>query len=160
LLAASPLVFAVAQPALAASKKAPPTKIVKVACTTNVAIMIARGDNGVTPPVQQGSEYGSSVCGRPLGQGVQADGFTVAATGDTVAKYSLYFHGGSIHGSYDLSPQESPFNFLQVNYTGTLKVTGGTGAFVGMTGTGTMTCATLDGVHTTCTDKLKLKQKQ
>jgi len=32
-----------------------------------------------------------------------------------------------------------------------------TGTLSGITGTGTMTCKTLDGIHTTCTDRLKLK---
>jgi hypothetical protein len=36
-------------------------------------------------------------------------------------------------------------------------VTGGSGSYNGVTGTGTMKCKTLDGVHTTCTDKLELK---
>ena len=39
-----------------------------------------------------------------------------------------------------------------------LTITGGTGTYAGAKGVGTMTCKTLDGIHTTCTDKLKLKQ--
>jgi hypothetical protein len=39
-----------------------------------------------------------------------------------------------------------------------MKIIGGTGAYQGMKGTGTMTCKSLDGgVHATCNDKLKLK---
>ena len=134
------------------------TALTHVTCTTNVGIMIAPGDTGVTPPAQQGTEYGSASCGRPLGHGVQANKFTIADSGDTVANYKLYFPTGTINGTYDLTPQESQFNFLEVDYLGTLKVTGGTGPFQGAKGTGTMTCQSLDGIHTTCKDKLKLKQ--
>jgi hypothetical protein len=152
-LTASSLAFG-AVTATAAKKPAP----IHVSCTTTVGVMIADNQSGVTPPVQQGAEYGSAACGRPLGQGVQADKFNVADSGDTVANYRLYFPIGTIHGTYDLTPQESQFNFLEVDYLGTLKVTGGTGAFTGAKGAGTMTCRSLDGIHTTCKDKLKLKQ--
>jgi hypothetical protein len=160
-LSASPLAFGVVAPAVANSKTThkttPAAKAGHVTCTTNVAVTIAAGDTGVTPPAQQGTEYGTASCGKLFGPGVQTDKFTVADTGDTVADYTLYFRTGSIHGTYDLTPQEGAFNFLAVDYLGTLKVAGGTGAFQGMKGTGDMTCTSLDGIHTTCKDKLKLK---
>jgi hypothetical protein len=96
-------------------------------------------------------------CGKPLGAGVQADRFTVPASGDTVAKFTLYFATGSLHGTYDLTPQEGALNFMSVAYQGTVKVDGGTGAFQGITGTGALRCKTPDGIHTNCTDRLKLK---
>lgn len=144
--------------ALAAGKKkgkAAPTTHVK--CSTNTSIAVASGDTDVLPPVQQGSEYGTASCGK-LGRGVQSDSFNVPDSGDTIAKYWLYFPTGAVHGTYDLTPQPgTQVNFLETDWTGTLKVLGGTGAFKGAKGTGTMTCKTLDGIHTTCTDKLKLK---
>jgi hypothetical protein len=160
-LVACPLAFGVAS---AAAKTKTPTKPASkgtsVNCATNTSIQIATGDTGVTAPADQGTEYGTVVCHKLLGRGVEADTFTLAATGDNVAKYWMYFDTGAIHGSYDLTPQEGSFNdtnFLEVDYLGTLVVKGGTGAFAGVTGTGTMTCTTLDGIHTSCTDKLKLK---
>jgi len=156
-LSVSPLTFGVTAATAAKSKSAPPTTSrVKVTCTTNVGIMIAPGDTGVLPPAAQGTEYGTVQCGKLLGQGVQADTFTLAAGGDTLAHYKLYFGSGTIHGSYDLTPQESDFNFLETDYLGKLTIAGGTGAFQGLKGTGTMTCQTLDGIHTTCKLKLKL----
>jgi hypothetical protein len=147
-----PLAFGVAS-ATAASGGA----VSRVNCTTRVSIAVATGESAVTPPVAQGSEYGIASCGKLLGVGVQADTFTVADSGNTVARYALFFPTGAIHGSYVLTPQETAFNFLEVDYTGTITIKGGTGAFQGMSGTGKMTCVTLDGIHTTCRLKLKLK---
>jgi hypothetical protein len=152
-ISAIPLAFAVA----AAAANGGGANVVKVTCRTATGIMIANGEAVVTPPVQQGTEYGTASCGRQFGDGVQADTFTVPpATGDTVAKFTLYFAAGTLHGTYDLTPQEGSFNFLETDWLGTLTVKSGTGTFQGMKGTGTMKCKTLDGIHTTCTDKLKL----
>ncbi len=146
------LLASVAGTAIAASGKS----MTKVACVTKTSISIASGDTGVLPPVAQGSEFGTVSCNKMFGGGVQKDTFTVPTTGDTMAKYALYFATGTIHGTYDLTPQSSSLNFLADNWTGTLKVLGGTGAYKGVTGTGTMACSSLDEIHTTCTDKLKL----
>jgi hypothetical protein len=77
------------------------------------------------------------------------------------ASFQLYFLTGTLDGKYVLTPQEgnfSPTTFTETDYLGTLTITGGTGAYKGAKGTGTMTCTTPDGIHTTCTDKLKLKK--
>jgi hypothetical protein len=149
----------VASSATAASTKskakASPTQ--KVACSSKTSTSIPAGETSVAPPLQQGDDYGTISCAKLFGAGVQKDAFVVPASGDTVAKYWLYFGAGTLHGTYDLSPQGEPANFLETDWTGTMKVLGGTGAYKGVTGTGTMTCKTLDSVHTTCTDKLKLK---
>lgn len=155
------LLALVAGPAIAASshkaksKKSKPT-VEKVVCSTATSIAIANGDTGVSPPAAQGVEYGSAGCGAPMGGGVQKDSFTVPTSGDTLAKFAMYFGKGTVHGTYDLTPQQTTLNFLETDWTGTLKVLGGTGAYKGVTGIGTMTCKTLDGIHTSCTDKLKL----
>ncbi len=144
--------------ATAATKRAV-KPLAKVSCVTSVGIMVAPGDSGVTPPVQQGAEYGGASCGKLLGNGVQADSFNVPDSGDVLSHYRLYFRTGTLHGSYDLVPQEGSFNgsnFSEVDYLGTLTITGGTGAYQGAKGLGTMTCKTLDGIHTSCTDRLKL----
>ena len=146
-------------PAVAAvhkTKKPVKPATVNVKCVTNVGIMVANGDSAVTPPVQQGSEYGTVHCGK-WGSGVQGDSFTVPDSGDTVADFTWYLRTGTVSGHYDLTPQEGTLNFLNATYDGTLTVTGGTGTFSGIKGTGTMTCATQDGIHTSCTDKLKVK---
>ncbi len=161
-LSVIPLAFG-ATSASAATKPKPkpkPNKPITVHCSTNVGVMVAVGDTGVTPPVDQGNEYGSASCDK-FGAGVQSDSFTVPDTGDTVAAFTWYFKSGTIHGTYDLTPQEGSFtgNFLAVDYLGTLVVAGGTGTYEGVKGTGAMVCSTADGIHTTCTDKLKVKLK-
>jgi hypothetical protein len=156
-LSAVPLALGVA-PAMAASstaKKQKP-KPIETNCTTSVGIMIAAGDTGLTPPIDSGREYGTAVCGKVLGHGVQSDTFNTPDSGDNVATFTLYFQGGTIHGKYDLTPQEGGLNFLETDYLGTLTVKGGSGLYQGAKGTGTMTCQSLDGIHTTCHDKLKL----
>jgi hypothetical protein len=158
-LSTVPLALGVA-PAMAAqsSAKKQKPKPVNTTCKTDVGIMVAAGDDSVTPPVASGHEYGTAVCGKALGHGVQGDTFRVPDTGDTLATFTLYLPGGTIRGKYDLTPQEGTFNFLETDYLGTLTVKGGSGLFQGAKGSGTMTCKTLDGIHTSCTDKLKLTQ--
>ncbi len=129
----------------------------KVVCSTRTSIMVASGDNSVSPPAQQGTEYGTVSCAKLLGGGVQRDAFAVPASGDTVAKYTLYFRTGTLSGTYDLTPTGEPANFLETDWTGTMKITTGTGAFKGAEGVGTMSCKTMDGIHSTCTDKLRVK---
>lgn len=155
------LLGSVAGTALAASGKSKTkTKskpaVTHVTCSTKSTIMLANGDSSVLPPVSQGYEYGDAHCAG-LGSGAQKDSFTVPASGDTMAKYWLYLPTGTLHGTYDLTPQSNSLNFLAANWTGTLKVVGGSGAYKGVTGTGTMVCKSADQIHTTCTDKLKLK---
>jgi hypothetical protein len=142
-----------------AKPKVKPFKPFTVTCTTNVGIMIAQGDTGVVPPADQGSEYGPASCGGKLGQGIQSDTFTVPDSGDSVANWTMHFDTGTVHGAYDLTPQEGSFtgaNFTEVDYTGTMTLTGGTGVFRGAVGHGTMVCKTLDGIHTSCVDTVKV----
>jgi hypothetical protein len=150
------LLASVAGTAIAASSKSS-TKTSKAFCSVKTSIVPPAADPAVLPPASQGTEYGSAHCSGGLGHGVQADSFTVPSSGDTLARYTMYFGTGSVHGTYHLTPQSSSLNFLATNWTGTMKVTGGTGAWKGVKGTGTMKCSTADGVHTTCKDHLKLK---
>jgi hypothetical protein len=133
--------------------------VAKSTCKTDTGITVARGDNTVTPPVANGVEFGSARCGKLFGKGVERDSFQVPDSGENKATYVLYFPTGTIHGKYVLTPQEGDFgpsSFTETDYLGTLTITGGTGTYKGAKGVGTMTCKTLDGIHTTCTDKLKL----
>jgi hypothetical protein len=135
--------------------------VAKAKCKIATGITVAAGDFSVTPPVAQGVEFGSASCGKQFGKGVQKDNFIVPDSGENKANYQMYFPTGTIHGTYVLVPQEEDFNpasFTEIDYLGTLKITGGTGAYKGAKGVGTMTCQTLDAIHTTCTDKLKFKQ--
>lgn len=135
--------------------------IARAKCKIATGITVAAGDFSVTPPVAKGVEFGSASCGKAFGKGVQRDTFTVPDSGANKATYQMYFPTGTIHGKYVLVPQEGDFNpgsFTEIDYLGTLTITGGTGAYKGAKGVGTMTCKTLDAIHTACTDKLKFKQ--
>lgn len=158
-LSVCPLAFLTVSAAAASKKTKTPTKtpIHKVSCTTKTSIVIANGDTNVLPPASSGAEYGLTGCGSILGSGVQKDSFNMADSGDTLAKFGMYFNAGTVHGTYDLTPQPGSLNFLETDWTGTMKILGGTGAYKGDKGTGTMTCKSPDGIHTTCTDKIKLK---
>jgi hypothetical protein len=142
--------------ATAAAGGKPARPVAKVACRTSLAITVASGASSVTPPVQKGDEFGSAACNKLFGSGVQADAFTVRSGGNSIGKYTLYFSTGTIHGTYDLTPQEGSLNFLSVDETGPMTVMGGTGTYQGAKGTGTMTCRSQDGIHTKCVDRLKL----
>jgi hypothetical protein len=146
--------------AAAAAKKSTKVKPTTVYCRTNVGVMIPAGATDITPPALQGTEYGSASCGK-LGDGAQADKFTVPGSGDTLAKFTWYLPTGTLTGTYDLTPQEGSLGtgFASVSYLGTLKVTHGTGTLAGVTGVGTMTCSSPDSIHTSCTDKLELTSK-
>jgi hypothetical protein len=154
-LSVVPLAFGVAA-AAAHTQAAPATT--KVACKTSLSIAIAPGATSVDANnVQSGHEYGSATCGKLLGQGVQADRFSTDSSGIIVVKYTLYFATGTLHGTYELTAQNDSLNFTASDYVGKLTVKGGTGTYKGMTGTGTMTCSTPDGIHSACTTHLKLK---
>jgi hypothetical protein len=158
-LGAITLAFGVAV-STAKKSKTPKVKPVTVFCTTSVGLAVPAADQDVTPAATSGNEYGSAIC-RHLGHGVQADSFTVPDSGDTLARFTIYLPNGTLTGTYDLTPQEGSVTtgFASVSYLGTVKVTHGTGVLAGVTGIGTMTCTSPDSVHTTCTDKLKLKSK-
>ncbi|MFZ0042411.1 MAG: hypothetical protein WAK93_13955 [Solirubrobacteraceae bacterium] len=154
--------------ATTASAKSKSTKTAghTVKCSTKTTIAVANGDTNVLPPVAKGADYGTAHCGGPLGGGVESDSFNVPLSGDTLAKFTMYFGAGTVHGTYDLTPQAGDLNtsatnttttFTQTNWMGTMKVKGGSGAYKGDTGTGTMKCSSADGIHISCTDKLKLK---
>ena len=128
-----------------------------VICRESVSIAIPSGQTGVIIPVAGGNDYGPVRCNKLFGAGVTTDTFTVPDSGDTVGKWVSYFDNGTVRGTYDLIPQEGSLaNPAAVDYLGTVKLTGGTGAYAGMTGKGTSTCTSTDGIHTTCTEKLKL----
>jgi hypothetical protein len=133
--------------------------ITKVTCKTATGISVAQGDSSVTPPVAQGTEYGPVRCGKGLGDGVLSVAFKVPDSGNTLGVFKAFLTAGTLHGKYTLVPQEGTFSatsFNETDYLGTMTITGGTGAYQGAKGTGKMVCKTLDGIHTTCTNRLKL----
>lgn len=155
-LSVGPLALLAGATAATAKSSKSKSKATSVSCKVSTSIAVAAGATQVLAPVSSGDEYGMASCGKMLGGGVQRDAFNVPVSGDTLASYTLYFGTGTLHGTYDLTPQTTGLNFYSTTWMGTLKVMGGTGSFKGYKGTGTMACVSNDGIHTTCTDKLKL----
>lgn len=139
-------------------------------CKVSLTTEPPADSNTVNQPTSQGSQYGAIHCAPPatFGGGIEGDSFTVPDSGDTVGSYQQYFGAGSIKGTFDLTPSESSgisvTSFEAQDWTGTLKVTGGTGvykgikpAFKGKKGIGTFNCTSPDSVHLTCTEKIKVQ---
>ena len=114
-----------------------------------------------TPTKLTGDDFAYPVtCQSPFGKGIQWTHYTetlsksgvAAAHGPTRA----WFDNGSITGSYKASGKLKPGTST---LSGTSEVTSGTGAFRGISGTGTITCKTKDaGAHLACTYVIKLKK--
>lgn len=165
-LAASALTAAaVVVPASAAtsSSKSKPAKAKKIKvtsnCSSNVATVIPAGQQAITPPLNSGQNYGSIRCSAG-GAGVMSQTFTQDDAGDLTGKYTVYFATGTLHGAYTLAQgpgqPSGTTTFFSATYTGTSTVTGGTGTYKKVAGTGTWNCSTLDGVHLICSIKVKV----
>lgn len=137
-------------------------------CHLSLSTVPPAGQAAVTQPPSGGQQYGSFHCPSSVfGGGTAADTFNVPDTGDTVGKYTEYFNGGTIHGAFDLTPSEgsgnlTPTSFESESWTGTITVTGGTGAYKGIKGAkgkkniGVFNCTSPDSVHLACTEKIKV----
>jgi hypothetical protein len=110
------------------------------------------------PPIDAADNFGTLTCSAPLRSGVQHDTSTITRTSPGAGSYTgglkLFFNTGTLRGTY-----RTAFTVANktVTYAGTLKISSGTGAFQGVTGTGTITGTSTDAVHTALTDKLTLK---
>ncbi len=166
-LAASVIVAASLVVGVGMAVAATGAKATKLTCKLSLATMPPPGSNTVNQPAPQGFQYGPVHCPRTgFGGGIAGDSFKVPDSGDTVGTYTEYFKTGSITGSFDLTPQEagspSLTNFASATWLGTIKITGGTGAFNGIKGVkgkkglGIMKCTSPDTVHFSCTEKIKL----
>jgi hypothetical protein len=144
-----------------------PVKPTVLRCSMSMSTQPPAGSNSVDQPASQGVQYGPSHCPKKgFGPGIIADSFTVPDSGDTVGTYVQYFHAGTIAGKFDLTPNEgapvSDTTFQSQSWTGTIKVTGGTGVYTGIKsvkgkkGVGVLNCTSPDSVHLTCTEKAKV----
>ena len=163
-VAASSLAFGVAGSAAAGKhkRKKPASVTLNATCKLVVTVTVPDGDTVVTPPEPQGTEFGSAACDKGLGRGVYSDSFVLQDTGDTSGKFSQYGGVGSLHGTFDLTQPDTTgpptaYTFGNENVVGTVKVTGGTGAYHKATGKGTLVCASVDSVHYSCLEKLELR---
>lgn len=134
----------------------------RLTCHISLGTVPPPGSATVNQPSSQGSQYGPLHCGQATGGGVMSDAFTVPDTGNTVGTYTQYFKAGSISGSFNLTPSEagpiSVMSFESQDWTGTVKITHGTGVYSGIKSTrrGVMKCSSPDSVHLTCTEKISV----
>jgi hypothetical protein len=155
---AGSLVFSVTIAAAAKTAKVKPTA---VKCKIAMSVATPDGSIQVALPADSGVMFGTASCGKVLGSGIADYNFALQDTGDLTGSFKVYFSTGSVHGKFDLSPTDSspssPNTFLSQDYTGTAKVTGGTGTDAGVTGKATLVCSTPDSIHMSCTEKAKVK---
>jgi hypothetical protein len=108
-----------------------------------------------TPTQASGFVIGFTRCSRPLGNGVISATYSSAFNSTTGAgtangKWTKWLLNGTVHGLYSQTFQFTSND--DATYQSTITWTGGTGAFRGVKGTGTESCATTDGGATeTCT---------
>jgi hypothetical protein len=153
------LAFGVAGSA-AKTKKAKPV-VTKVHCTSLLSDAVPVGSTLITPPLDSGAQFGTASCGA-WGKGAVTDSFSTDDGGDISGPMTTYLKSGGVSTKYTLTqsanqPLPTPYTFGNADYVGTVKVTGGFGAFAKAKGTGTIACDTLDSVHFSCTEHLKLK---
>jgi hypothetical protein len=157
--AGSLTVGVVTSPAATTKAKA---KTIAVGCSSNVTTAIPAGETEVIAATTDGTQYGEVRCNKGLGSGLQSNTFTTLDSGNFQGQFKLYLDAGTIRGNFTLTPAEGPAlttgTFQSASYTGTLTVTGGTGAYAhGRTkGVGSVTCSSPDDVHLSCSDRFKL----
>ena len=157
------LVALVAASALtAALPAAAPAKTRKITCKLDLFATIPQ-------PAATAANYGSTSCGKPFGFGVQKDSSTVTrsslTTGVFEGPFKMFFDTGTIKGTFKiafvttLAPPVPPATLptiAGVTYTGTVAVTGGTGAWRRIRGKGTVTGTSPDAKRTSLTETLTL----
>jgi len=112
-----------------------------------------------TPTKLSGFSFGFIKCSAPFGNGVQSSTYHATVNPQTGAatnrgSYKNWFDTGTAFGTFSLTGRyTSP---TTATFKGTVTVAGGTGAFVGATGIGKLTCRTTDaGATSTCTAVFK-----
>jgi hypothetical protein len=117
----------------------------------------AQGPPQGTPP--RANSFGLVSCPRPFGDGLHYGTSTTTPTapgqGTVAVSFKKYFDRGTIRGTVaGTFAATSPTN---ITYEGAVTVTGGTGAFKHVKGTGTIACTSTDGgAHRSCTFNLRM----
>jgi hypothetical protein len=121
---------------------------VKFTCTVHLQTL--------APPGASGEDFGTVACTPVFGEGVQHDTVTVTPTSPTTGTgtgpFKAFFDTGTIHGTMKLTASAAPAGVA--TYTGTIKISGGTGAYKHVRGSIKAQCSSPDGgTHTNCTSK-------
>ncbi len=144
-------------PRLRGEASAPATK---ATCKFVLTTVAPAGSSTVEPGTSDGFQYGATRCSG-LHSGVARDAFSTDTSGDLTGKIQQWFPGGTIYGTFDLTPlpatgPPTTLSFTAASYSGTVKYTGSQGLLKGTTATGTLSCSTTDSTHYSCTEKLQL----
>jgi hypothetical protein len=113
----------------------------------------------LNPSAINGEDYGTLKCSRPFGRGVQHNQWVLkpetATTGKLDGHSTLYFNRGTARAKFLLDYEISGST---IHYYGDAEVTGGTGAFKGITGKAKLDGVSHDsGTHGTMTEKVKVQ---
>jgi hypothetical protein len=136
------------------------TPATKATCKFVLTTVAPGGSSTVEPGTADGYQYGATKC-HGLSSGVARDVFSTDTSGDLTGKIQQWFRGGTIYGTFDLTPQPASgppttTSFTAASYSGTVKYTGAQGLLKGTTATGTLSCSTTDSTHYSCTESLEL----
>ncbi len=143
--------------ALAAAPLGAPAKAKRVTQITCSLELSAQGPPQGTPPVT--TSFGLVSCPRPFGDGVHYGTSTVTPTapgqGTVAVRFKKYFDRGTITGT--VAGTFAATSPMDITNKGAVTVTGGTGRFKHVRGSGALDCASSDGgAHRSCTFTLKL----
>ena len=124
----------------------------------------------IPQPAPTAANFGRTSCGKPFGVGVQKDSSTVTRTSLTTGvfegPFKMFFDTGTIKGTFKISfvttlappvPPATLPTIAGVVYTGTVAVTGGTGAWRRIRGSGTVTGTSPDAKRTALTETMTLR---
>jgi hypothetical protein len=147
-----------AHPAVAKRSKRPK----QVTCTVNLFAIIKQ-------PAPTAANFGTTRCNRGLGVGVQQDTSTTTRTSPTTGSFTgpfkMFFDEGTLYGTFSISfvttleplmTDPPSFAIRGVAYTGTLRVTRGSGRYAHVRGSGTLTGTSPDAVQTQLDEHLTL----
>jgi hypothetical protein len=125
---------------VAAVAAKPPPKKLQVSCTATAY--------NVDFPQLSGPALAQLNCTKPFGAGVQLAHNTTTIVGSTVnvsGSFKNFFDDGTDSGTVKLS---GPFGTGAITATGSVTITGGTGAYKHIKGKGAVTCTTPDAGKT------------
>jgi hypothetical protein len=161
-LRAAAAIIAASAPTMALPAVAP-AKTRTITCSLKLFATIPQ-------PAATAANFGTTNCRKPFGFGVQKDSSTVTrsslTTGVFEGPFKMFFDQGTIKGTFKiafvttLAPPVAPATLptiAGVTYTGTVAVTGGTGAWRRIRGSGTVTGTSPDAKVTYLTEKLTLR---
>jgi hypothetical protein len=135
-----------------------PTTTTKKKSTTTKQVTCKANLVATQFPINSAENFGTTTCSAPFGSGVHHDTSTITRTSATAGTFTgglkFFYNTGTLRGTYRMS-----FTIANktISYTGTLKISSGTGEFQRVTGKGTITGTSTDAVHTAITEKLALK---